>query len=255
PQPDPGRRAARHDAPDPQVPHGQARHHRPRALDGRGPVPRAAHASFIPEQFRRLACQNAERVRPFPPPALACNVHKWPPNMNERPRLLIVDDERGVRESLRAILQSDCEVLTASSGDEALAIVGEGTIDVVTLDLKMPGLGGIGALERIKEIDPDIEVLIITGYGTIDTAIQGLRFRAFDYIAKPFDCDHVRRLVHAALARRAAARPSRAVPPGRRSRSASTCRPGSCSPPTATRSPACCARSSTTPSGTPGRAR
>ena len=132
--------------------------------------------------------------------------------MNERPRLLIVDDERGVRESLRAILQSDCEVLTASSGNEALTIVGEGTIDVVTLDLKMPGLGGIGALERIKEIDPDIEVLIITGYGTIDTAIQGLRFRAFDYIAKPFDCDHVRRLVQAALARRAAARRVKTMP-------------------------------------------
>ena len=132
--------------------------------------------------------------------------------MNERPRLLIVDDERGVRESLRAILQGECEVLTASSGDEALAIVGREPVDVVTLDLKMPGLGGIGVLERIKEIDPDIEVLIITGYGTIDTAVQGLRFRAFDYISKPFDCDHVRQLVQSALARRAAARRMKSLP-------------------------------------------
>ena len=132
--------------------------------------------------------------------------------MNERPRLLIVDDERGVRESLRAILQGECEVLTASSGDEAIAIVGREPVDVVTLDLKMPGLGGIGVLERIKEIDPDIEVLIITGYGTIDTAVQGLRFRAFDYISKPFDCDHVRQLVQSALARRAAARRMKSLP-------------------------------------------
>ena len=132
--------------------------------------------------------------------------------MNERPRLLIVDDERGVRESLRAILQGECEVLTASSGDEALTIVGREPVDVVTLDLKMPGLGGIGVLERIKEIDPDIEVLIITGYGTIDTAVQGLRFRAFDYISKPFDCDHVRQLVQSALARRAAARRMKSLP-------------------------------------------
>ncbi|TMA59288.1 MAG: response regulator [Deltaproteobacteria bacterium] len=72
-----------------------------------------------------------------------------PPSMNERPRLLIVDDERGVRESLRAILQGDCEVFAASTGDEALAIVGREAVDVVTLDLKMPGLGGIGVLQRI----------------------------------------------------------------------------------------------------------
>src|SRR5205814_1054050 len=110
------------------------------------------------------------------------------PGMNERPRLLVVDDERGVRESLRAILQGDCEVFAASTGDEALAIVGREAVDVVTLDLKMPGLGGIGVLERIKEIDPDIEVLIITGYGTIDTAVQGLRFRAFDYISYAVFC-------------------------------------------------------------------
>ena len=64
-------------------------------------------------------------------------------------------------------------------------------IDIMTLDLKMPGLGGIGVLERAKQVDPDIEVLIITGYGSLDTAVQGLRLRAFDYIAKPFDTAQV----------------------------------------------------------------
>lgn len=122
------------------------------------------------------------------------------------PRVLVVDDEMGVRESLRAILQNECEVLTATSGDEALAIVGREPIDIMTLDLKMPGMGGISVLERVKQIDPDMEVLIITGYGSLDTAVQGIRFRAFDYLPKPFDYTHVRRLIQMAAARRVAMR-------------------------------------------------
>jgi signal transduction histidine kinase len=129
-----------------------------------------------------------------------------------RGRVLIVDDEFGVRESLRAILSSDLETLTASSGDEALAIAQLEPIDVVTLDLRMPGMGGIAVLEQLKRIDPDVEVLIITGYGSFDTAVEGLRFRAFDYLAKPFDVDRVRKLVRAALARRLAVRHIRAAP-------------------------------------------
>lgn len=132
--------------------------------------------------------------------------------MIDRPRILIVDDELGVRESLRAILGKDCEVLTASSGDEALATIQREAIDLVTLDLRMPGLGGIAVLERIKKADPEIEALIITGYGSLDTAIQGLRHHAFDYISKPFDCEQVRGVVQAALARRVALKRLRTAP-------------------------------------------
>jgi two-component system, sensor histidine kinase and response regulator len=132
--------------------------------------------------------------------------------MTDRPRVLIVDDELGVRESLRAILGKDCDVLTASSGDEALALVEKQSVDLVTLDLRMPGMGGIAVLERIKKIDPEIEGLIITGYGSLDTAIQGLRANAFDYISKPFDCDQVRSVVQAALARRLATKRLRSAP-------------------------------------------
>jgi signal transduction histidine kinase len=132
--------------------------------------------------------------------------------MIERPRVLIVDDELGVRESLRAILGKDCEVVTASSGDEALGLIGRESVDLVTLDLRMPGLGGIAVLERLKKIDPEIEALIITGYGSLDTAIQGLRHHAFDYISKPFDCDQVRAVVQAALARRLATKRLRSAP-------------------------------------------
>jgi signal transduction histidine kinase len=132
--------------------------------------------------------------------------------MESRPRVLIVDDELGVRESLRAILQSECDVLTAGSGDQALEMIEHESVDLMTLDLKMPGLGGMGVLERAKQIDPDIEVLIITGYGSFDTAVEGLRFRAFDYLAKPFDCDQVRELVHKAYEHRLAARRVKSVP-------------------------------------------
>ena len=132
--------------------------------------------------------------------------------MNERPRILIVDDEKGVRESLRAILQSDYEVVTASSAEEAIDLISREKVDVATLDLKMPGAGGMRALERAKQIDPDLEVLIITGYGSLETAVQGLRNRAFDYLAKPFDCDNVRQAVQCAVARRVASQRMRAAP-------------------------------------------
>lgn len=129
-----------------------------------------------------------------------------------RPTVLIVDDELGVRESLRAILSHDCDVRTASCGEDALAIIAQERVDLVTLDLRMPGMGGISVLEAIKRHDEDVEVLIITGYGSFDTAVQGLRNRAFDYISKPFDSDQIRRLVQAALARRAATQRLRTAP-------------------------------------------
>jgi len=133
-------------------------------------------------------------------------------DMETLPTVLIVDDELGVRESLRAILGPDYQVLTAGSGEEAIATCRRMPVDVVTLDLRMPGMGGITVLEAIKQIDSEIEVLIITGYGSFDTALQGLRHRAFDYLAKPFDCDHVRHVVQAALARRMALQRLRCAP-------------------------------------------
>lgn len=131
--------------------------------------------------------------------------------MAEQAHVLIVDDEPGVRESLRAILLGECVVHTAASGAEALDQIATLPIDVVTLDLRMPGLGGIAALERIKAHDPDIEALIITGYNSFDSAVDSMRLRAFDYVSKPFDVDHVRDLVRRAVDRRRAVRRVRSV--------------------------------------------
>ncbi|MEK6602026.1 MAG: response regulator, partial [Candidatus Binatota bacterium] len=101
----------------------------------------------------------------------------------------------GPRESLKMILKPYFNVYTAERGGQALEILNQVPIDLVTVDLKMPGLPGTKVLEKVKQRDPDIEAIIITGYGSMDTAIEGLRLGAFDYISKPFDVNHILALV------------------------------------------------------------
>src|SRR5262245_58623691 len=126
-----------------------------------------------------------------------------PPYMEtSKPHILIVDDEMGPRESLKMILNPYYTVHTADRGAQAIEMLKQIPVDLVTLDLKMPGLTGINVLERVKAYDPDIEAIIITGYGSLDTAIEGLRLGAFDYISKPFDVNHILSLVRLGLERR-----------------------------------------------------
>ena len=119
-----------------------------------------------------------------------------------KPHILIVDDEMGPRESLKMILNPYYTVHLADRGAQAIEMLKEIPVDLVTVDLKMPGLTGINVLEKVKEHDPDIEAIIITGYGSLDTAIEGLRLGAFDYISKPFDVNHILSLVRRGLERR-----------------------------------------------------
>lgn len=121
-----------------------------------------------------------------------------------KPHILVVDDEMGPRESLKMILNPYYTVHVAERGGQAVEMLGKFPVDLVTLDLKMPGLSGINVLEKLKEYDPDIEAIIITGYGSLDTAIEGLRLGAFDYISKPFDVNHILSLVRRGLERRLA---------------------------------------------------
>src|ERR671922_1488583 len=121
-----------------------------------------------------------------------------------KPHILVVDDEMGPRESLKMILNPHYNVHVAERGGQAIEILNQFPVDLVTLDLKMPGFSGIRVLERVKQIDPDIEAIIITGYGSLDTAIEGLRLGAFDYISKPFDVNHILALVRRGLERRGA---------------------------------------------------
>jgi signal transduction histidine kinase len=126
----------------------------------------------------------------------------WNEMDGNRPHILIVDDEIGPRESLKVILSPHYNVHVAEGGSQAVQMLETFPVDLVTLDLKMPGMTGINVLARIKQHDPDIEAIIITGYGSLDTAIEGLRLDAFDYISKPFDVNHILALVQRGIERR-----------------------------------------------------
>jgi signal transduction histidine kinase len=102
------------------------------------------------------------------------------------------------------ILKPYYNVYAVEKAADAIEMLNLIPVDLVTLDLKMPGLSGTKVLEKIKQHDPDIEAIIITGYGSMDTAVEGLRLGAFDYISKPFDVNHILALVRRALQRRQA---------------------------------------------------
>jgi DNA-binding NtrC family response regulator len=116
--------------------------------------------------------------------------------------ILVVDDEVGPRESLRMILKPLYEVHTASDGQEALRLINTEDIDVVTLDLKMPGLSGIDVLKEIKNLKPNMEVIVITGYGTLGNAQEAIRFGAGDFISKPFNVADIISIVAKSFERR-----------------------------------------------------
>lgn len=122
--------------------------------------------------------------------------------MSEPSTVLVVDDEIGPRESLRAILKPEYQVLVAAEGEQAIHMVEQTPVDVVLLDLRMPGVSGIRVLERIKAINPDIEVILITGYASYETVLEALRLHAFDYIPKPFNIPQLRNLVRRAVTQR-----------------------------------------------------
>src|SRR5262245_45095395 len=131
--------------------------------------------------------------------------------MEDRASLLIVDDERGPTESLRMVFKSEYDVFTAPSGNEALEILHSQPIDVVTLDLRMPGMPGAEVMEHIKRYDPDIEIIVVTGCASLESAVRGLRNRVFDYVTKPFDVPQISSLVPRAVARRREAQRARRV--------------------------------------------
>jgi len=105
----------------------------------------------------------------------------------EKSRILVVDDEAVVREGVRRILEGDrYSVESCASGRAALDAMQEKDFDMVITDLKMPGMGGLEVLKTIKILQPEIPVIIITGYSTVDTAVDAMKNGAIDYIAKPF---------------------------------------------------------------------
>ena len=119
--------------------------------------------------------------------------------MTGKASILIVDDELGPRESLKMVLKPFYSIFTAENGEKAMEVIKNDPIDLVTLDLKMPGDSGTDVLREIKKRHEDIEVIIITGFGSLKTAMEGIRYGAADYILKPFDIAELVSIVNQTL--------------------------------------------------------
>ena len=117
-------------------------------------------------------------------------------------KILVIDDEIGPRESLRMILKDSYEIVCSDSGEMGVEEFRGGGFDLVLLDLKMKKLNGLETLEKLKEMDPSINVIILTGYGTLETAQRAIRLGASDYVSKPFDVVEISKTVKATLAKR-----------------------------------------------------
>ena len=116
--------------------------------------------------------------------------------------ILIVDDDKSIRYSLKRMLEGNFSILTAQNGEEALNQVKKNLPDLVIMDIKMPGRNGIDVLKEIKTIDPKSFVIMMTAYGTTETAIEAMKYGAFDYILKTFPIPQMKGLVEKAISLR-----------------------------------------------------
>ncbi len=123
--------------------------------------------------------------------------------MTSQERVLIVDDEEQMRDLLAKVLEKNgFQVAAAGDGAQALALLEKEPVDLVVTDVRMPGLGGMEALKAIKELNPDIIVIIMTAFGSIDQAVQAVKEGAYDYINKPFKIDEMLLTIRKALEER-----------------------------------------------------
>jgi two-component system sensor histidine kinase/response regulator len=123
--------------------------------------------------------------------------------ISEKGTVLVIDDEQAMRDSCRQVLtKNGYRIETAEDGDSGLDKVREIQPDLVLVDLKMPGLGGMEVLERISEIDPNIVSVVITAYATIESAVEAMKRHAYDFLTKPFTPDQLRVVVKRGLERR-----------------------------------------------------
>ena len=113
----------------------------------------------------------------------------------DQPQVLVIDDEIGPRESLRMLLKPTYQVRTADCVEVGLKLLKEKLPDTIVMDIRMPGMTGIEGLRKIREIDPHLSVIMLTGFGALDTAKEALRLGANDYISKPFDAHEMQEVI------------------------------------------------------------
>jgi signal transduction histidine kinase len=113
----------------------------------------------------------------------------------ELPQILVIDDEMGPRESLRMLLKPNYQVHTADCVETGIKLLKEKQPDTIVMDIRMPGISGIEGLRQIREIDPHLSVIMLTGFGALETAKEALRLGANDYISKPFDAREMQQVI------------------------------------------------------------
>lgn len=119
------------------------------------------------------------------------------------PSILVIDDKESMRQMLAKTLESEgYEVEVARDGEVGLDKAKEKRFDLVLTDLKLPNMDGLSVLSSFKDLDPEISVIVMTAYGTIETAVQAIKQGAFDFLTKPFDVDHLNVLIQRALENR-----------------------------------------------------
>jgi DNA-binding NtrC family response regulator len=121
-------------------------------------------------------------------------------------KILVIDDELAPRESIRMVLKDQYNVSTASGAHEGLEMMEQNSFDLVVMDIRMPKMDGITALQEIKKRYLDTEVILLTAYATLDTARDAIRCGAFDYLIKPFDKDDILLVIKKGLEKRRASK-------------------------------------------------
>jgi len=115
-------------------------------------------------------------------------------------KILVIDDERGIREGCRRILESEnYEVLAAEDGTQGLELARTDQVAVALIDLKMPGIDGLEVLREIRKIDAEIIPIIVSGHGTIESAVEAMKAGAFDFITKPFTPEELLKVIDKGL--------------------------------------------------------
>src|SRR5262245_31572872 len=116
--------------------------------------------------------------------------------MKSRPKLILIEDDSSIASALKKELVAEgYDVLLAARGDEGLVLALEQACDLVITDLKMPGLSGLQLVERLHAAKPKLPIIMITAFGTTETAIEATKLGAYDYLLKPFDMGEMLKLV------------------------------------------------------------
>ena len=123
-------------------------------------------------------------------------------SMNKKASILVVDDEYGVRQSFNMVLKDEYNVFLAGTGEETIDIFTKNSIDLILLDILLPDINGLDLLEKLKDLDPNTEIIMVTAVKEIQTAVRATKLGAYEYIIKPFIVDDVLIIINRALEKR-----------------------------------------------------